>query len=350
MEHESAAVITYKVIGAILISGLGLYVAWQLRTIILWLIIGGFFAVIINPAVSRLARRMPKQKRGLALTLVLIAFTLSLVGFTILFITPLLKQTVLLVQQWPTIVASVNKAIASSSTGIIGWLNQHGLTKYIDSQKGAIAAGISSMFLASISKLVSLLNSVIAGFTIFVITIYFSLNGPKYLQTIAKRVPANKKQDFLSLTSIMYRTFTGYVNGNLLTSLAAGVTAGIMCTIMGIPYAAVLGLIIGVTDLIPLIGAQLGALIVIIAAYFVSPQTAIIMTIFFIAYQSFENYVLSPKVMSRTVNLSPILVFLFVICGATLAGFIGALVAIPVGACIMILADYMLSGTVWDKD
>ncbi len=350
MKHESAAITTYKVTGALLLSSLGLFVAWQLRTIILWLIIGGFFAVIINPAVSRLAKYMPKQKRGLALTAVLLVLTIGLVAFTALIITPLLRQTTQLVQQWPSIVENINRSIANSTTGIVGFLNEHGLTKYLDSQKGIIGKSISDLLLGSIDKLVGLISSIIAAFTVFVITIYISLNGPQYYRTLLNRVPANKKSDFTQLTTLMYRTFTGYVNGNLLTSVAAGITAGLLCTALGIPYAAVLGLIVGITDLIPLIGAQLGALLVITAAYFVSPETALIMLIFFIIYQSFENYVLSPKVMSRTVNISPILVFLFVLCGATLGGFIGALIAIPVGACLIILVDYLLSGTVWDKD
>jgi len=350
MKKESTTVTTYKVIGALLISVASLYAAYQLRTIILWVIIGGFFAIIINPAVSRLAKHMPRQKRGLALAIVLATFAICLMAFTVFIITPILRQTALLAQQWPTIVENINKTIASSTTGIVGFLNEHGLTKYLDSQKGLIASNISGLFLGSITKLVGIISSIIAGFTIFVITIYISLNGPQYYRTLLKRVPASKKSDFAQLSSLMYRTFTGYVNGNLVTSLAAGITAGLLCTALGVPYAAVLGMIVGITDLIPLIGAQLGALLVITVAYFVSPETALIMLIFFIIYQSFENYVLSPKVMSRTVNVSPILVFLFVLCGATLGGFVGALIAIPTGACAIILADYLLSGTVWDKD
>ncbi len=350
MKHESATITTYKVIGALLVSVAGLYVAYQLRTIILWVIIGGFFAVIINPAVSRLAKRMPKQKRGLALAIVLAILTIGLVGFASLIITPLLRQTTLLAQQWPTIVDNVNQAIANSTGVIADFLNQHGLTTYLGSQKGLISANISALLLGSMSKLVGIMSSIIAGFTIFMITIYLSLNGPQYYRTLLKRVPANTKADVAQLSSLMYRTFTGYVNGNLITSFVAGITAGLLSTALGLPYAAVLGVIVAITDLIPLIGAQLGALIVTVVAYFVSPQTALIMLVFFIVFQAFENYVLSPMVMSRTVNVSPILVFLFVLCGATLGGFVGALIAIPTGACLTILGDYLLSGTVWDKD
>ncbi len=350
MKHESATVTTYKVVAALLVSIAGLYVAYKLKTIIVWLIIGAFFAIMINPAVSRMAKRMPRQKRGFALAVVLAITLLALAGFTILFITPLIKQTAQLVANWPSITANISSTLAEKTSGIVGFLNQHGLSKYLESQKGAVASGLSNLFLGSISRFVAVINSLIAGFTILVITIYFSLNGPQYFRTALSRVPASKKKDFAELTSLMYKTITGYINGNLLTSLVAAISAGLITTILGIPYAAVLGLIVGVTDLIPLIGAQLGAIIVITAAYFQSPSKAIIMLIFFILYQSFENYVLSPKIMSRTVNISPMLVFLFVICGATLAGFVGALIAIPTGACIMILADYLLSGTVWDKD
>ena len=222
MKKESTTVTTYKVIGALLISVASLYAAYQLRTIILWVIIGGFFAIIINPAVSRLAKHMPRQKRGLALAIVLATFAICLMAFTVFIITPILRQTALLAQQWPTIVENINKTIASSTTGIVGFLNEHGLTKYLDSQKGLIASNISGLFLGSITKLVGIISSIIAGFTIFVITIYISLNGPQYYRTLLKRVPASKKSDFAQLSSLMYRTFTGYVNGNLVTIYSLG--------------------------------------------------------------------------------------------------------------------------------
>lgn len=350
MNQNTTAIKTLHAVGVLLGVGLVLYTAYQLQTILLWIVIGAFLAIIINPAVSRLTKYMPKRKRGFALTLVLIALGLALIGFTIVFITPLVKQTAALINNWPTIVAETNQRITQSSSSVVQFLNQHGLTKYIDSQKSAFVSTVSDLFVASLDKVFALVNNLIAGFTILVIAIYMSLNGPQYYKSFLSRIPKNKKDDTKQLISSMYRTITGYVNGNLLTSFVAGTTAGLMSTVLGIPYAAVLGLVVGITDLIPLVGAQIGAIVVIIAAYFQSPSKAIIMTIFFIVYQSFENYVLSPKIMSHTVDISPILVFLFVICGATLAGFVGALVAIPAGACAMILGNYFLSGTIWDKD
>ncbi len=347
---DSVATKTFQVITVLLGTALALFIAYQLRTIISWVVLGAFLAVIINPAVSRLAKRMPKKKRGLALTLVLITLGLGLVGFTILFITPLIKQTALLVQEWPTIIANFTERLSNSSSSIVQFLDQHGLTQYVESQKAAFSSAFSNLLIASFDKVFAFVNNMIAGFTILVIAIYMSLNGPQYFRTFVSRMPANKKEDTKKLISSMYRAVTGYINGNLLTSFIAGTTAGLTITALGIPYAAVLGLIVAITDLVPLIGAQLGALTVIITAYFQSPTKAIIMAIFFVIYQSFENYVLSPKIMSRTVAISPILVFLFVLCGATLAGFIGALIAIPVGACSMILGNYLLKGTVWEKD
>lgn len=350
MKQDSISIKTLKVIGTILLVSAALYAAFSLRTVVLWLVIGAFLAIIINPAVSRLATMMPKKKRGLALSIVLIALSALLIGLGAMLFRPLVNQMIALVTALPSIISNISKHIGESTSGLSQILDKYGLSTYLEGQKAEIAARASDFFVASLDKFLAVINNILAGFTIFVIAIYMSLNGPQYYKSFMSRVPASKKKDVHKLVSTMYRAVTGYINGNLLTSFVAGMSAGLVCTWLGVPYAAVLGLIVAITDLIPLIGAQLGALTVITTAYFVSPATAVIMLIFFILYQSFENYVLSPKVMARTVKISPILVFLFVICGAMLAGFVGALIAIPTGACIIILGDYLLSGTVWDKD
>lgn len=350
MQNEPITIKTLKSILVIIGVGLVIYTAYQLKTILLWVVIGAFLAIIINPAVSRLSLYMPKRKRGLALTIVLLAMALGLAGLVVVFITPLIKQTIQLVQSWPTIMSEAGDKIRSSSSSLVQYLNQHGLASYLESQKAAISSTLSSLILASLNRIFAFVNNILSLFTIIVIAIYMSLNGPQYYRSFIARVPKSKKDEVNRLVGSMYRAITGYINGNLLTSFVAGVSAGLLINGLGIPYAAILGLIVAITDLIPLIGAQLGALIVIVSAYFQSPSKAIIMTVFFVVYQSFENYILSPKIMSRTVSISPILVFLFVICGATLAGFVGALIAIPTGACIMILGNYLLDGTIWEVD
>jgi predicted PurR-regulated permease PerM len=135
----------------------------------------------------------------------------------------------------------------------------------------------------------------------------------------------------------IYRTVGGYVTGNLLISLVAGVLTAAVLRIMGVPFAIALGLIVAILDLIPLAGATIAAILVGGVAFLHSITAGIVVVAFFIVYQQFENHVLQPVVYSRTVQLSPLIVLISVLIGAELAGVLGALGAIPVAGSIQVL-------------
>lgn len=115
-----------------------------------------------------------------------------------------------------------------------------------------------------------------------------------------------------------------------------------MLFILGVPYAVPLGIVVGLFDLLPLIGATLAAVIVLFFCIFQSTTTTVIMLIFFLVYQQIENQVLQPMIYSKTVQISPLVVFLAALIGASLAGLVGALIAIPVAASAKIVVSYYL--------
>ena len=136
----------------------------------------------------------------------------------------------------------------------------------------------------------------------------------------------------------VYRTVGGYVTGNLLISLIAGVSSGIVLWIAGVPYAVALGLVVALLDLIPLAGATIAAILVVLVAIAASGTTAaIVVGVFFVIYQQLENHVIQPLVYGRTVQLSPLAVLVSVLIGAQIAGVLGALAAIPVAGAIQVL-------------
>jgi predicted PurR-regulated permease PerM len=140
----------------------------------------------------------------------------------------------------------------------------------------------------------------------------------------------------------VYRTVGGYVTGNLLISVIAGVSTGIVLLIVGVPYAVALGLIVAILDLVPLAGATIAGIIIAIVAFLHSIVAGIVVVAYFIVYQQVENHVLQPVVYGRTVQLSPLAVLISVLIGAELAGVLGALAAIPVaGTLQVLLADFL---------
>ena len=130
---------------------------------------------------------------------------------------------------------------------------------------------------------------------------------------------------------------TGYMFGNVLISIVAGVTSYVALFVAGVPFRGVLALWVGFADLIPLVGATLGAVPTIAVAFLHSVPAGIGITLFFIVYQQFENNVLQVTVMSRTVALNPLLVLVSVLVGVELLGLLGALVAIPLGGIIQVV-------------
>jgi predicted PurR-regulated permease PerM len=125
--------------------------------------------------------------------------------------------------------------------------------------------------------------------------------------------------------------------GNLLISVFAGLAAFVLCLVLGIPSPVVLAIWVAFADLIPLVGATLGAVVVIFAAFLHNPTAGIISVIFFIAYQQFENSVLQVMIMSRTVKVNPLAVILSVLLGVELFGFVGALLAIPAAGAMQVM-------------
>jgi predicted PurR-regulated permease PerM len=140
------------------------------------------------------------------------------------------------------------------------------------------------------------------------------------------------------------RAVTGYMAGNLVISVIAGISTWLFLTIVGVPFAGVLGLWVGFADLLPLVGATIGAIPTIAIAFLDSSGAGIAMLIFYIVYQQIENHLLQPVVMSRTVNLNPLLVLLSVLVGVELAGFVGALLAIPGAGVIQVVVRDL-----WDE-
>src|SRR4029079_5667220 len=126
------------------------------------------------------------------------------------------------------------------------------------------------------------------------------------------------------------RAISGYMIGNLLINLIAGVTALLCLLILGVPNPIVLALWVAFADLVPLVGATIGAALAVFAAFLHSPTAGIVAIVFFVVYQQVENSALQPLVMSRTVQVNPLVVILSVLLGVEIFGIIGALLAIPV--------------------
>jgi predicted PurR-regulated permease PerM len=173
--------------------------------------------------------------------------------------------------------------------------------------------------------------------TITFMTFFMLVEGPAWLERLYGLMPARSQARTRAIGHDIYRTVGGYVTGNLLISLIAGVATTIVLYLVGVPYALALGLLVAILDLIPLAGATFAAIVVTLVALTQSVTAAVVVLAFFIVYQQLENHLLQPLVYGRTVQLSPLAILISVLVGAEVAGVIGALGAIPVAGTIQIL-------------
>jgi predicted PurR-regulated permease PerM len=176
--------------------------------------------------------------------------------------------------------------------------------------------------------------------TVLIVTLYFLANLPAIKARAYRLVPRSRRARVGLLTDEILNRVGGYVAGALAIATVAGITTFILLTVLGVRYAVALAMVVALTALIPLVGATIGAVIVTAVALFTSVQAAVVCIVFYLVYQQVENYVIYPRVMKRSVDVSPAATVVAVLIGGSLLGVLGALLAIPLAAAVqLVLAE-----------
>jgi predicted PurR-regulated permease PerM len=330
-----AAVVFFSVALAFVV---GIQVLMLARTVLTWILISIFLALAINPLVEWIRRRGVPHR----LVAVLIAFTIvlgSLAAVLAVFVPPLVTEVNEFADSVPGYVEDL-----TAGRGPLGFLESdyqvvERVTEALEG--GAVERAFdASGFAVSLTK--SILSLIAAIVAILFMTLFMLLEGPTWLERFYALFPAEKEPRWRRVGRQVYRTVGGYVAGNLIISVIAGVTSGTLLALLGVPYAAALGLLVALLDLVPLAGATVAAVIVTTVAFLTGTAEGLVVLVFFIVYQQIENHILQPLVYGRTVKLSPLAVLIAVLIGAQLAGILGALAAIPVAGTIqVVLADVL---------
>jgi predicted PurR-regulated permease PerM len=320
--------------GLLLGLAAALWVVWIARRVVLWALVSLFLAMALNPAVEALQRR-GIRRRGAAAAMVYLLAVLIIAGAGALIVPSVVGQVNDLVEAAPAYVRDL-----TAGRGPLGFLE----TKYHvverveeavegNGRSGQLAGGAS----AALDVARSVVTFVVGVVTIAFMTFFMLLEGPTWFERLLGLMPESSRARWRAVANDIYKTVGGYVTGNLLISLIAGVSATIVLVALGVPFALALGLLVAILDLIPLAGATLAAIIVSLVALTESVTAGIVVAAFFIVYQQLENHLLQPLVYGRTVKLSPLIVLISVLVGAEVAGIIGALGAIPIAGTIQIV-------------
>jgi predicted PurR-regulated permease PerM len=328
----------FLVLGIAVLVGLVLVLvllAWHVLT---WILIAALLAAALNPAVEAFERR--GLRRGYAASIVFAIALLVLTGIGFLVIPPLVSQVSDFVNAVPDFIDDI-----TAGRGPLGWLQDD--YQIVDRIRAAIekrgVGGVLGLSEPVLDIVRSVVTAVVGTITVIFLTFFMLLEGPRTLKQVLGLLPETARPRYERVGLDIYRTISGYVTGNLLISLAAGVLSTIVLFAVGSEFAVALGLLVAILDLIPLAGATLAAILVSTVILLETNWVRCLIVIaFFIAYQQFENHVLQPLVYGRTVQLSPLAVLCAVLVGAQLAGILGALLAIPVAGSLLAIAREVL--------
>ncbi|WP_330352072.1 AI-2E family transporter [Streptomyces chartreusis] len=303
---------------------LGSWAFHQLLGLLINILIAFFLALAIEPAVSRMAAR--GMRRGLAAFLVFLGLVVATSGFVTLLGSVLAEQVIKIVEDFPAYLDSV-----------INWVNAHFDTelKRVDVQEGLLrSAWLREYVENSATGVLDVSAQVLGGLfqllTITLFSFYFAADGPRLRRALCSVLPPAKQAEVLRAWEIAVAKTGGYIHSRGLMALVSGVAHYIMLEALGVPYAPVLAMWVGlVSQFIPTIGTYLAGALPMLIAFTVDPWYALWVLIFVVVYQQFENYLLQPKLTARTVDIHPAVAFGSVIAGTALLGAVGALIAIP---------------------
>jgi predicted PurR-regulated permease PerM len=311
-----------------------LHVVSVARHVVTWFLIALFLAMALNPAVD-FFQRHGLRHRGLAVAAAYLGLLAVLAAIGYLFIPTLVHQVNEFIKAVPGYVDDLTKG-----RGKFGFLE----TKYhiVDRIRDAVNRGDATKRIFGLSgtaiALTKSVISIVAGIvTIAFLTLFMLLEGPAWVESFFSLMHEESQPRWRAVAHDIYRTVGGYVSGNLVISVIAGVTYGIVLFAFGVPYAVALGLLVAFLDLIPLVGASIATIAVGAVAFIHSVPAGIAIVVYAIVYQQIENHILQPLIYGRTLQLSPLAVLLAVLVGASLAGVLGALAAIPVARAIQVL-------------
>ena len=314
---------------------------WVLRKIVLYAVVAFFIALLLTPATRFLKRH--GMSHGLAATVVFLTGVVAAAGLVYLFASPLVSSAVHFGHEIPSLIKKTRKG-----QGPLGRLvfRLH-LQKYLSEGSSTITKQLTKVLkpATAFSVGAAALSSLFTFVTIAILTFFAMLEAPKLFHGFLSLFGPSTSLRLSRVFNESMRSVTGYMLGNILTSIIAGVVVGITLAILGVPFALLMGVFVAMVDLLPLVGGLLAGLPVVVIAAIHSVPAGIVMLIVFLSYQQVENHILNPVIMSKTVRLNPFWVLISVLVGATLGGkigadlgtFVGALIGIPVGGAIQVV-------------
>jgi len=319
----------------ILVVYLGALFVYSVRNLLVLIAIAAFITMSLDPLVRWLIRH--RVRRAYAVTIIFVSFFVLLGGLIALMVPPLAQQATLLVSDFPGYL----DALLRRSPALQDLDDRFDLRGLLEELRVAVMERLQRDAVTFGRRL---LNALFQTLLVVVITIYFMADLPRIRRAIVRVFPARNQRHVSHAVNVTIDKVGAYMIGNLVISAIAGVTTFIALTLLDVPFALPLAVFVAVTDLIPIVGATLGAVVCIFVAFATTPlwPNTILVLVFFVAYQQLENYLIAPIVQRNSVDIPPVAVLLAALLGGSVLGLVGALMAIPLAAAVKVLVSPML--------
>jgi predicted PurR-regulated permease PerM len=338
-------------VGVVVAAYLAGKLVYLLRDIVLLMLVAGFVAMLLDPAVAKVQRRVPR--RGLAVTIVTLWAALVFLGLVFAFGVPLVNGITRLADRMPGYIAS-----AQHGKGWIGHLvARYHVQSWVQRNTPKLVGWAQSLSRPALTVGKGAVSLIIALFTLFVLVLLLLLQGPRMWSWTLGQMTPGRQATITRVAGDVSGKVTGYMFGDLLTSLIAGIVVFVTLLVLGVPFPLLWGLWVALVDFLPMIGGALAGIPTVLFAFLARGLTAGIVTaVVFAVYTQVENHVLNPVVMSKTVRINPLLVFIAVLVGASLGsliggifgGFVAALLAIPTAGALQVLVKEVWQATAPD--
>jgi len=340
-----AILITVGVVVLTLMAG---RIVYKLRDVILLMAVAGFIALLLNPLVI-LLQRAGISKRGYAVAIVTVFAVLAFAGLAYSFGAPLANGLSHLISKLPSYVQS-----AEHGKGWIGHLvKKYHVQHWVEQNLPKLQSYAKNLSKPALKIGTGALAVGFDVFVVFILVLLLLLEGPKLRHGVLQFFAPARAARVTRIAGEVHRSVTGFMLGNFITSVIAGVVVFVTLLILGVPYALLWALWVALLDFLPLVGGALAGIPTGVFVLFHSVNDAIIFAVVFLAYTQIENHVLNPIVMSKTVRINPLLVLIAILVGANIGdlvggffgGFVGTLLAIPIAGSIQVVVREMWRST-----
>jgi predicted PurR-regulated permease PerM len=340
-----AILVTVGVVVAAYLAGKVLY---RLKDVLLLFVVAGFLAILLNPLVVGLQRH-GVPRRGYAVSIVTAFAVLAFVLLAIAFGTPLVNGITHLANRLPSYVAN-----AEQGKGWIGHLvRRYHIQTWVQRNVPKLVTFGQSLATPALSVGKGAATLLITLFTIFILVLLMLLEGPKLRVGVLGLMSPARADRYTRVSREVSRSVTGYMLGNFMTSLIAGIVVFVTLFTLNVPFALLWALWVALVDFLPMIGGALAGIPTVLFAAGQSLTAGIVTLVVFLIYTQTENHILNPIIMSRTVRINPLLVLSSVLVGASLGswvgglfgGFVAALLAIPAAGAIQVVVREVWQST-----